>query len=42
VPPVFNSALLLVLTEEAAHEVREVAAAPRYSITTLYGDETTD
>lgn len=41
-PPVFNSALLLVLTEEFAHEVREVTAAPRYSITTLYGDETTD
>jgi hypothetical protein len=40
--PVFNSALLLVLTEEAAHEVREVIEAPRYSITTLYGDGTAD
>jgi 2OG-Fe(II) oxygenase superfamily len=39
-PPVFNSVLMLVLTEHAAHEVREVAEAPRYSITTLYGDGT--
>jgi hypothetical protein len=40
-PPVFNSALLLVLSDENAHEVKEVAGAPRYSITTLYGDGTT-
>lgn len=37
-PPVFNSALLLVLSDETAHEVREVAQASRYSVTTLYGD----
>ena len=37
-PPVFNSALLLVLSDENAHEVREVTRASRYSITTLYGD----
>jgi hypothetical protein len=40
-PPVFNSALLLVLSDENAHAVTEVASAPRYSITTLYGDGTT-
>lgn len=39
-PPVFNSALLLVLSDENAHEVREVTRASRYSITTLYGDGT--
>lgn len=39
-PTVFNSALLLVLSDETAHEVHEVAGAPRYSITTLYGDGT--
>jgi Rps23 Pro-64 3,4-dihydroxylase Tpa1-like proline 4-hydroxylase len=38
IPPVFNSVLILVLSNETAHEVSEVTGAPRYSITTLYGD----
>ncbi len=36
--PMFNSVLLITLTDSYAHAVREVGCAPRYSITTLYGD----
>jgi len=39
--PVFNSVLLITLTDSYAHAVREVACAPRYSVTTLYGDRQT-
>ncbi|GAA1600371.1 hypothetical protein GCM10009764_25250 [Nocardia ninae] len=38
--PVFNSVLLLPLSDEQAHAVRPVRRASRYSITTLYGDRT--
>jgi hypothetical protein len=36
--PIFNSVLLIVLADNYAHAVREVYGAPRYSVTTLYGD----
>lgn len=36
--PRFNSLLLIPLEDDHAHAVRTVREAPRYSITTLYGD----
>jgi hypothetical protein len=38
-PPVFNSALLLVLADDRAHAVEAVQRTARYSVTTLYGDK---